>query len=218
MAIAFSTAHGFANGTGTAVSLPNVQTTGDNRILFFTMLSGTSVLSVNPTFGGVTMTQLGTTENIADALPFVSCWYLVAPSTTSGSITATLNSSQNWRVSAVSYTGVWQEEPVGTSTQGTTTSSPLTIQRTSDANGSWMFATLEDAGQGGVTANSGCIVRQVVGADLGASLDSNATIANTVTHSLVVNITGSGQKCGYFGVMMRPVATVANTSNFFLVM
>lgn len=208
-AISFDAEQGKANGAGTTVTLSGITVTGDILVcMLLAEANGTTVSAM--TYSGEAMTQLGTYVDIDDASQSHSVWYLTDPSpTASQSVSATITASTSWQIGCQSYDGVDQDTPFGTATTGGgALADPLTIQRTSTLDGSWMLSSVQSgSGASATTIDSGGIARQETtpsGTEVSLMFDSNTTVANTVTHDMVINWAGGGQKLGYIAAMLLP--------------
>ncbi len=213
-AIAYDAGQGRATGTSTSPALASVAPTGSDRLLCTHLNFGATTVSTVPTFGGSASTIIATNQNTSDGVPNLSTYRLVAPSTSSGSITATLAASIYWVLLAQTYTGIDQTTPtaVETGSEGAL-GTALSISATSDANGSWHFISAkQDSAGTGFTAGANTTARQQGAAAItNGMFDSNATVANTVSHTNVINWTGGGQKIAYQDCMLRPVPSTAYT-------
>jgi hypothetical protein len=213
-AISHSTSHGINSGSGTSVSLASVAPTGSDRLLVCSIVAGANgtTVSTGPSFGGSNFTQLGSYVDIDDGGQSFSVWYLISPTTSSGSVTATLSASTEWQIWCDSYTGVNQTSPFANVTTGGHTPSyitttPTNVTRTSNTNGSWHFTSAQEAsGATALTISSGGIRRE---GGLGttvtlAHFDSNTSINNGNDNTMTLNWTGGGQHMGYITAMILP--------------
>ena len=217
-AIAFEEAEGVNSGTSTSPSLANVEGSGSDRWLAVHLNFGAASVSAVPAFGGSNTTIINVNQNTSDGTPNLSTYRLIAPSTSSGSITATLSGSVFWLMMATTYTGVDQttstaDEDGSQGALGT----PLTVQNTSDLNGSWQFVSAkEDSAATSFTLDSPAQLRQGEDGAPTNILGDGATEINSASNgSITLNWTGGGQRIGYQTCMIRPVATATSTSDFF---
>lgn len=115
MSVAFNAASQ-GNGTNTAsVSIAHTPA-GQSRLLVFAIayldVLITGVSMATPTFAGIPLVQVGTTQ-IAGATS-LSVWRMSAPPASAGFLTTTFDSNVNFVAEVLSYTGVHQTVPTGT--------------------------------------------------------------------------------------------------------
>jgi hypothetical protein len=225
MAIAHAGSHGRNSGSSTTPSLVIASgvggTNGYLEVSLLAEASGTTVSSI--TYAGNAMTQVGGYLSTGDGAQSFSVWRLLNPAS-SGTVSVTISGSTPWQIWADSYTGVDQTTPTANvasgGAAGVITTSPTSIQVVSEANGSWHLASVkEDSAGVALSASSGGVMREVgPGGTDDAHFDSNGTVANTVTSTIVVAWTGGGQKLGYITYMLRPATSAANSTNFFTIL
>ncbi len=221
-AIALDASWGRANGSGVSVSLPSVAPAGANRMLICTIqVDNVSVTGV-PSFGGTSFTQLGNYLDSINGDRSYSNWYLIAPTTVSGSVTATLSGAGGaWNIGCDSYTGVAQALTFGTPIQGTgAIGTPVSIQRTSSTTGSWMWLGFkEDSASVGLSITAGGIIRDTVvlssfggGTIVTGQFDSNTTVNSGNTQTMTIAWTGGAQSAAYTAAMFAPSVPDAITT------
>ena len=128
-----------SSGTGTAVSSKTISHTcsGTQRLLIVGVALNDSSSPADPT--GVTynsdaLTKAGTTGNFG-SYNRVSIWYRVAPDTGTNNIVVTLDSAVgSVHVSAISFTGIDQTNPLGTFVSATASSTAPTVTTTTVAD------------------------------------------------------------------------------------
>lgn len=223
-AIAFDASQGKANGAGTSITLTNVAPSGTDRLLMCSIdADANGVTFSDVAFGGSNFTQLGPYIDTDDGYQVHSTWYLVNPTTSSGSVTATISGSANWIIGCQSYTGVLQSgatfgTPVSNFGGPYNVGSPVDITRTSTSTGSWMYASIkQDSAGADMTISAGGSRRQVFNIGAGnathAMFDSNAGIDNGIGNIMTINWTGGGQALGYIAAMFAPAAEALTAYN-----
>ena len=132
-----------SNGTGTAVSSKTISHTcsGTQRLLVVGVALNDTSSPADPT--GVTynsdaLTKAGTTGNFG-SYNRVSIWYRIAPDTGTNNTVVTLDSAVgSVHVSAISFTGIDQTNPLGTFVSATASSTAPTVTTTTVA-GDYVF-------------------------------------------------------------------------------
>lgn len=211
-AIALDTT-GSSEATSSTPTISSITHGGSNRLSTTNLNWGNSrTLTGAPTFGGSGYTQVSSTVDTSDGNPLIAGHRLVAPSTSSGSCTATLSGSSFHRFLLVSYTGVDQTTPTANETNNTgavAPGSPVDYSRTSNKNGSrmWLIAK-SDSGGAEVAISAGGTRRLGVGSpNINCMFDSNADVADTVSHTMTITHAGGAQRLGVVYCMLRQGST-----------
>ena len=208
---------GFANGyASTAVTsapeITGVTPSGSDRILLSSLNYNSTVTTV-PTFDSVASTEISTQVNTSDGNPFINTYRIVAPTASSGTLSAALSSSVFCAFLATTYTGIDQTTPTANETSNTggpyAVGSPFDFTRTSNLDGSWIFASCKDDGAGPIAATAGVLRQGNDGTPNNALLDGDANVANTATGTITITWSGSTQRLGYQMCMLRPSAASA---------
>lgn len=216
MAIAFDASTQGTAGSSSPQTYSHT-TTGSNRILFVSIFTQGSVTGV--TYGGVSMTQLGTTSYSS---PTGVCYLFMLVNPTLGANNVVVTHSGSYTASvAASYTGAKQtDQPdttVATNTTGAGSATTLATTVTTGSDNAWVVtATATEAGLG-VTAGSGAYLRQTGSNPAVALLDSNSAITPAGSHTTNVNAAVSTQICMVTSAFAPAVAATSN-SNFLMFM
>ena len=183
---------------------------GNNRLLFVSVSreGGTASNVVSVTLGAQNFTEI---QEVTNASGSLSVWYLLAPNTGAGTITASLDTGQTRDMfcGSISFTGVHQTTPLGTHATATGTISPISVAVTSATN-EWVvdfFSLGNGTGTRTVGAGqteryngaSGTIAGDVAG---GCSTESGAT-------SVTMSWTAPDDSWAQLGVAVKPAATGA---------
>jgi len=151
-------------------------------------------------------TQRGTYLNVESGNHRMGLFTLLDPNPSNSRILCTFSGSSVHGIGAVYYTGV---DSVASFATLQDTASGATITNTSTLDGSWHFVYAMSA-NAGLTISSGATARQDL---FGTSIhlaDSNATVANTVTHDFVY--TWSSGNAGFNDLMLLPVVADAGAT------
>ena len=215
MAIAFDQTTTDQQPAGSSLSF-SASTAGSNRILFVAVFTsyGTSGDKISGvTYNGVSMTRYST----ATSIDFVSgqsfyTYYLVAPATSSNTVTITATGSGEIYGTAVSYTGVDQTTPINT---GTTSTSGGTITVTTSVDNCWLLSFGRNISTGALTASTGTTQRSA-GSGLYNIGDSNGPITPAGSGSM--SWTPDNASTKLVMTAFAPSATTPVNSNFFALM
>ncbi len=201
-----------ASGTSTSPAVASVAPAGANRWMgtHLNFGAGTSVSAV-PAFGGSNHTIISSEVNTADGNPFLDLYRLIAPTTSSGSVTATLANSVFWTMIVTTYTGIDQTTSTAAENKNAspwTDGTPKTYSATSDLNGSWIFlAAKQDSAGTSFTVDSPSQLRKGEDASPINMIADGATDVNSASSgNIVVNWTGGAQRIGVIYCMIRPAA------------
>lgn len=154
-------------------------------------------------------TQHGSYVDMEASNHRISFWYLLGPSTSNSRIIATISANDVMYLAAVYYSGVAQSSAFTTASTATDTSSPGSQADTSDRDGSWHVAVGGSA-NAGMTPSTDTTERVETSNNTGI-YDSNATVANTVSHTF--NWTWGGGNAGWITAMMKPPASASGPTN-----
>lgn len=204
---------GKANGNSGTASLGSIDITSGDFIICTVLAEANGTTISSATFAGTAMTQWGSYLDIDDASQSHSVWYQTEPSIASGQTASfSLSGSTSWQVGCQSYIGVDPDSPVGTVTSnGGALGTPISFNRTSDLDGTWMFASIQSGSPSvATTCNTGCTARQELtpsGTITSLMVDSNVSVSNSSTHTITIDWTGGAQKLGYIAGMIRPLST-----------
>ncbi len=181
-AIAFDTEANYtACVTGTSCTY-SFTVTGSNTFLFCNSTSyATNPGAVTMTYGGVSMTQIGSTQNVVSDYSYA--FYLVNPATGANNLVNTTGTSltNGFYTHCESYTGVGGTDGTNQSTGTSVTTKACTVTTTFD-NNEWLIGGVSSYFGRGYTAGASTIVRG--GDSQGWVGDSNGTVAvgsNTLT-------------------------------------
>jgi hypothetical protein len=209
MAIAFGASLGSTTGGGASTkSLTSLSISGSNLAIIAVVRTENTARTVSSVVwdngaGGASQsfTQLGSYLDLEAGNHRLSFWYLVNPTSTNSRILATISASDVMYLEAVYYTGVAQTSTFTTAVNSTDTASPGSASDTSDTDGSWHIA-IGGSANAGMTPSTGATERVEVSNNTGI-YDSNATVANTVSHTF--NWTWGTGNAGWITAMMRPI-------------
>lgn len=110
--------------------------TGNDRFIVV-VTGGQNSVASGVTYGGIAMTQFGTSLNPATNRR-INSWYLVAPPSGANNVVATFSGSTGWHyIEVTSYTGVDPLNPVITSGDKTGTGTTATIDFTTTSATQW---------------------------------------------------------------------------------
>jgi len=204
MAIAFDASSTGGDTTGTSLTWAHT-CTGDNLILFVLTRGGGGE---GDRISGITYDSVALTK-ISHAIvpgdsPYVSLWYLIAPSTGADNIVISLSSGYMVGLGC-SYSGAKQSSQPDNSTTKTQAagSSSITTTLTTVADNCWTIISCR--GGGTLSGGAGTTFRVAHGGD-NALLDSNAAITPAASTSLIVDSTSTPN----FGTVMASFAPVVS--------
>lgn len=224
MAIVAPTSLGTAAGNGT-ISKGTLSISGSNLALIVgTQIDGAvtntvSTMNWDDGAGGSAqaLTQIGNYQTVdANAnTTRISLWGLLAPSTSNSRVIATYSDGGGHSLLIEYYTGVIQAAAFtagsGSHTNGVTSYSQAD---TSDADGSWHIGFTAD-NNGTISMGTGSTAIVGIGTYNQVLVDSNAAVANTVSHTFNWNQAVSGAREAWVTAMMRPAAAVVASATRF---
>lgn len=188
--------------------------TGSNTalVVWVEHTSARTVSSV--TYNGVSLTQVHANV-VGESTTRLDAWYLVGTATGSNHTVITMSGSDDFRTSALSYTGVASGSDTGgsdskSSINWITTSGNQTLATTTIANNAWVtfYGRTVDA----YTAGTNATFRQNISGVLFDG-DNNADITPAGSYSITVNRAGSSSGA-IVGVGMKPSGASTVNSNF----
>ncbi len=216
-AIAFGASLGTGSANSTTISKTSLTISGSNLGMVFWLESDNITFTVSSMnwddgSGGSAQafTQIGNYQTIDTngSVGRISMWGLVAPNTSNSRVIANFSSSGGINMGGGYYTGVKQTSAFTTGSGGNTNGVTSFSQAdTSDADGSWHIGIAQD-NNSSMSEGAGTTRRVAVG---NSELldDSNATVANGVSHTLNWNQSVAGAREAWVTAMMRPAADVA---------
>jgi hypothetical protein len=221
-AIAFGASLGTASaGSGTSISKGSLSISGTNLALLFwvaTESNNPTVSSMNWDDGSGGSAQAFTqvsSYRIIDTnanIQQISLWGLAAPNASNSRVIVNLSGTSNSiTLGGVYYTGVAQSSAFTTGSAGNTTGVASYSQAdTSDTDGSWHVGITGD-NNGTITMGANTTNRVGIGAFSMVLVDSNATVANGVSHTFNWNQSVGGAREAWVSAMMRPFTVAAAT-------
>lgn len=216
-AIAYDTSAEYtACVTGTSCTYSYTIGAVTNPFLYFTSISfATDPGVVTATYNGVSMTQVGTNQNVLTGYAYT--FYAKGPATgTHNLVTTTSNSLTNGFYDHVaSYGGVDQTIPVdGTPVQHTITAQSgdsITVTTTSSSNDSWVVGTWMSVPGRAYTAGAGTVKR--IGDSQGSMMDSNQGVNPSGPYTLNVTMTLDTAMTTAFAIRTPASAPVISSPN-----
>lgn len=211
MAIAFDAATSVSGVlTGTTGTLSHT-CSGSERLLLVAVQTTSNVDVTGCTYNGVAMTELVSSQNVFSTTWWISVFYIVAPATGANNIVATCASSVNKYISAVSYTGVDQTNPIDAYGQGTSSATPLSLTTASTIDNAWgvMLGSNPDASFDASGVNT--TLRTQYFGIVGAS-DSNGSLGTAGSYNQTMPYGSGVRQSGGVQIMVTP-ATFSDVKN-----
>ena len=211
MAIAFDSAvNAQIQNPGTSLTFSHT-CSGSDRILYVMAFTRSDV-TTGVTYGGVAMSQVGTT--ITEGTDRYSIWQLIAPATGANNVVITGGASTSLVIGcSQSYNGAKQSsQPDNNTQQGPTTTATLTSTLTTVADNCWTALFARASSDGITSAGTGTTQRSTT-AGLVQGYDSNGAI--TPAGSTSLQTTQTSQSTTHFMVSIAPAVAAATNSNFF---
>lgn len=187
---------------------------GTDRILFVATCANTGSTTTGVTYGGVSMTQVG---SVTDIGPTEYLWYLVNPASGANNVVVT-NSGSVTTGSAISFTGASQTgQPDATYTGTSTTTSSFSSSITTVADNCFVVCTSRTGNGFTLTGGTNTTIgSQPDGIYFGSCGLWYSTAAKTPAGSATLNVTCTSQ---YFGgaimASFKPVAVANSNPGFF---
>lgn len=203
MAIANDSQNFNTGGTTLGITI-----SGANRMLLIGILStaGDDVTSV--TLGAQTCTQLSKQAIAGKGTQYL--YYLVAPNTGAGTITANGTGSTTY-MGATSYTGVNQVAPEANA-KSTNTSTSITTSVTTVTDNAWVSGWYYNNSAGGGSAGSGTV--EVSGNSFLGMLDSGGPVTPAGSRSLIFQ----GYSSAAAGLIVAAIAPAPANGNLLMFM
>lgn len=219
MAIAFDAV---TTQTPTASGSFNHTCTGSDRGLFVAvhLRTATSGDSVSVTYGGVSMTQGITVDFAASGSKKAWIFYLANPASGSNSVAYTFTGAAESVVTAISFTGVDQANPIGANTGSNTTASgtSLTTNITTLHANSWILDALNEGGQTPFTPGASQTQRWGTATTVNGMTGYGSTKTTTTAgaNSTSWTFTGSATTATLISVEIREAVAVSGNPAFFM--
>lgn len=207
MAIAFAE---FTNG-GVATTYSHT-TSGTNRYLFVGITGGTTNNVTAVTYSGVSMTQVGTTQQRPSSR-YVYLYGLVAPASGANNVVITINGGDIGQSFAFGYTGAKQATPISgvVNSSGTQANIAQSVTTTDDNSIAFIYAGT------GAPQTVGAGTTKRTNADYDNAYDSgNTTITPAGAYTL--NITFTNEGFGLIAGAIAPEVAATSGKNFLSMM
>ncbi len=200
MAINFDATGGGSYNAGTSYTFSHT-CSGDNRILFVSVMGGTSDTITGVSYNSNSLTLIDK-QQVGTYWSYL--FYLIAPSTGANNVVISSSSSINIFGSSASYTGVKQTSTIEDfDKSGATSATSISITSASTTNGAWMISQISPSSNpGNLSAGSGTTARVLGGAlNYAGIVDSNSGFLGNYT----LNISsGSSQNLQMISAVFSP--------------
>lgn len=174
--IAFDSFTAASNGTGDQSFTHTVTGSSVTMLAFILVLSASDVIN-SVTYGGVALTQQGTSLDVGPGSQRYSKWMLVGPASGANTFAVDLSTSDSIAVSVVTYTGTDGTQPDDINQFNSNSAGTSYISNaTSTVSGAWHVAGFR-ANSDVASANSTKRGESVIGGTDNGVFDSNAAIS-----------------------------------------
>lgn len=182
MAVTFDAVGPSAAGQGTAgvTSITWSHTcTGTNLYVIVGASRGGASTTLTATFGGVTMTQLGTVASGGGTDGSVYLFGLVNPPAGASTVLVTAGAARDLSGGSISFAGVDQTTPAGTAVTATSAVTSVSVNVTATTVGNMVAATACYGGGNTVTAGQTSQYSKILNGNTGAGANSGETAAGS---------------------------------------